>query len=129
MLIQKPKRKQPQTNVKIMAIASWYATKYNAIVGQVPRTTPVKFLKMWAYRLVSRADVPMIQVDVCMCTYIIYTCIYIYKYVNMYIYISLSKQIHTYICIYVYEYWCVCKSKIYTYICIYVYICTYTYIG
>lgn len=51
------------THVKIMCIARWYAGEYNALVGRVPRTTPVKFLKTWAYILVSRSEVPMLRVE------------------------------------------------------------------
>jgi len=68
-----------------MAIARWYATKYNAIVGQVPRTTPVRFLKMWAYRLVSRADDSGSSVHV-----------YIY-YIHMHIQICLYVYIYIYL--------------------------------
>ena len=51
------------THVKVMAIARWYAEQYNARVCRVPRTTPVQFLGMSAYVLVSRAEVPMLQVE------------------------------------------------------------------
>jgi hypothetical protein len=51
------------THVKVMCIARWYAEHYNALVGQVPRTTPVKFLGAWAYVLVSRSEVPMLRVE------------------------------------------------------------------
>jgi len=51
------------THVKIMAISRWYAEQYNASVCRVPYTCPVKFLGMSAYVLVSRAQVPMLQVE------------------------------------------------------------------
>ena len=51
------------THVKIMAISRWYAEQYNSSVCRVPHTRPVKFLGMSAYVLVSRAQVPMLQVE------------------------------------------------------------------
>ena len=51
------------THVKIMCIASWYAEHYNLLVGRVPRSTPIKFLRTWAYILVSRSEVPMLRVE------------------------------------------------------------------
>jgi hypothetical protein len=51
------------THVKIMAISRWYAEQYNASVCRVPQTRLVKFLGMSAYVLVSRAQVPMLQVE------------------------------------------------------------------
>jgi hypothetical protein len=51
------------SNVKIMSIASWYAEQYNKSVVRVPRTTRVQFLEMWAYVLVSRTNLPVLQVE------------------------------------------------------------------